>query len=70
MRGIEHMGYIVCQSDYNNHVTIYKDGHMVMHSQCTERKADKELRAMVHRFLDLKEKMDAADWPRRAEGMI
>lgn len=58
MRGIEYMGYTVIQSDYNNHVTIYKDGHMVMHSQCTERKTDKELRAMVHRFLDLKAKME------------
>ena len=67
MRSIEHMGYVVCQSNYNNHVTIYKDGHMVMHSQCSERKADKELRAMVHHFLHLQAVMQAANYPDNAE---
>ena len=69
MRSVEYMGYLVCQY-HNNHVSIYKDGRMVMHSQCDKRKTDKELRAMVHHFLKLTAAMDAAGYPERTKGMV
>lgn len=50
MRSIEYMGYIVQQAR-NKHISIFKNGHMVMHSQCTKRMTDKELRGMVHRYI-------------------
>lgn len=38
--------YTVVQST-NNHVHIYKDGSLVMHSQCTVKKTEEELRKQV-----------------------
>lgn len=50
MRSIEYMGYTVWQAR-NNHVSIFKNGHMVLHAQCTKRMSDKKLRSMVHNYL-------------------
>ena len=57
MHSVEHIGFVVRQAD-NNHVTIYKDGRMVMHIPSTERKTEKELKGMVHHYLYLIEKME------------
>ena len=42
--------YTAIQST-NNHVTIIKDGRMVMHSQCNEKKTEEELLAMVDAYI-------------------
>ena len=66
MRSVKYMGYSVYQSQ-NNHVSIYKDGHMVMHSQCDKWKTDKELREMVHHFLELVAAMESVNYPDRTK---
>lgn len=38
--------YLVVQAT-NNHVHIYKDGHMVFHSQCAKKMTEDELREQV-----------------------
>ena len=35
----------------NNHASIYKNGRMVMHSECNEKKTEEQLLAMVDRFI-------------------
>ena len=45
--------YTVCQAS-NNHITIAKDGKMVMHASCTKKKSDDELREMVKYYEELK----------------
>jgi hypothetical protein len=38
--------YTVCQAS-NNHITIVKDGIMVLHASCTKRKSKRQLKKMV-----------------------
>ena len=44
---MEYKGCIVTQSNYNNHITVSKDGNVIAHFNCTEKKTDEELREMV-----------------------
>lgn len=55
-RKIEYKGYIIVQSDYNNHVMIADaDGRMMMHASCTHRMTDDELRDMIERYVTMTE---------------
>ncbi len=55
-RKIEYKGYIIVQSNYNNHVMIADaDGRMMMHASCTHRMDDDELRDMVERYVTMTE---------------
>lgn len=56
---IKYKGYVISQSDYNHHVMISKDGHMVYHASCTKRMSKKGLRKMVEWYIDfIKNKFD------------
>lgn len=46
--------YIAVQST-NNHITIYKDGRMKMHSACTEKKTEEELLKMIDNIIRFEE---------------
>ena len=50
---IEHKGYVLRQSEYNNHYMIFKDGKMVCHAQCTKSLTEKEAKENIDFFLDL-----------------
>jgi hypothetical protein len=50
---LDYKGYRVSQSDYNNHVMIAKDGHMVMHASCTKKLSEKELQEEVDNYIAL-----------------
>ena len=39
----------------NNHVTIYHHDHMVMHAQCTEKKTEEQLLAMIESYIRFKQ---------------
>lgn len=43
----EYKGYTVTQEKKSRHVIVSKDGRMVMHVPCTERKTEVELEEMV-----------------------
>ena len=43
---VEHNGYTIIQCT-NNHIQIYKDGRIVMHASCTEKKTVEELKEQV-----------------------
>ena len=58
---IEHRGYFVQQSSYNNHIMIIKDERMVFHAQCTEKKTEKQLRQIVDGYIKFIESENAAD---------
>lgn len=38
--------YLVVQ-ETNNHIHLYKDGHIIYHSQCTEKLTEDELRETI-----------------------
>lgn len=50
----EYKGYTAIQAS-NNHVMIAKDGKMVLHSQCDEKKTSGELKAMIEAYITLTE---------------
>lgn len=54
MAKIEFKGYTAVQAS-NNHVMIAKDGKMVLHSQCDEKKTSGELKAMIEAYITLTE---------------
>ena len=43
---VEHEGYVAVQST-NNHITVYKDDKMVIHSSCRVKKTEEELKAHI-----------------------
>lgn len=43
---VEHEGFTIVQCT-NNHIQIYWDGHLVMHSSCTKRMTEEELKGQV-----------------------
>lgn len=43
---VEHNGYTIIQCT-NNHIQIYKNGRIVMHASCTEKKTVEELKEQV-----------------------
>ena len=49
----EYKGYILQQSNYNNHYMIFKDDKMVMHCQCTEKLNQKKAEENIDFFIDL-----------------
>lgn len=53
MATFEHKGYVLQQSDYNNHFMIFKDDKMVCHSQCTEKLDQKKAEENIDFFIDL-----------------
>lgn len=44
---VEFGGYTVHQTGYNFHVTLYKDGKMVAHFNCTNEQTEEELKEFV-----------------------
>lgn len=58
---VEHRGYFIQQSDYNNHIMIIKDERMVLHSQYEEKLTEKQLRGIVDGYLKYKISGDPAD---------
>lgn len=52
-RKVEHKGYEVVQTDFNNHLSVYKDGRRVMHVPCDTQKTDEELKQVVEDYLVL-----------------
>lgn len=65
---IEHKGYFVQQSSYNNHIMIIKDDRMVLHVNCTEKRTEQQLRGLVDGYIKYLESGDVADLYRDAEG--
>lgn len=53
MATFEHKGYVLQQSDYNNHYMIFKDGQWVCHCQCTEKLNKKKAEENIDFFIDL-----------------
>lgn len=49
----EHKGYVLEQSNYNNHYMIFKDGNWVCHCQCTEKLDRKKAEEAIDFYLDL-----------------
>ena len=49
----EYKGYILQQSNYNNHYMIFKDGQGVCHCQCTEKLDQKKAEEHIDFYLDL-----------------
>jgi hypothetical protein len=43
---IEHNGYTIVQCT-NNHIQVYKDGHIVYHASCTKKMTEDELKEQV-----------------------
>ncbi len=58
---MEYKGYIVTQSDLNNHIMISKDGQMVSHINCTVKKNDEELKEVVDFVLEMRSKYHKAE---------
>lgn len=54
MAKAEYKGYTAVQAS-NNHVMIAKDGKVVLHSQCSEKKTGGELKAMIEAYITLTE---------------
>lgn len=48
---IGYKGYEIIQSNYNNHITIFKDNIMVIHISATEKFTKTELQAIVELYL-------------------
>lgn len=65
---IEHRGYFIQQSTYNNHIMIVKDDRMVLHSACTEKKTELQLRGIVDGWIKYLESGNIADIYKNAEG--
>lgn len=53
MREVTRGKYKVCQSDYNNHVTIIEDGHMVFHANQTKPHTEEELLEYLDFYEDI-----------------
>lgn len=51
---INYKGYVILQSDYNNHVSIYKDGKMIFHSHISEKLNEDNLKQLVEIMIKLK----------------
>lgn len=49
----EYKGYILQQSNFNNHYMIFKDDKMIMHCQCTEKLDQKGAEEAIDFHLDL-----------------
>lgn len=58
---IEHRGYFIQQSTYNNHIMIIKDDRMLLHASCTEKMTEKQLRGVVDGYIKFLESGNAAD---------
>lgn len=51
----EHKGYVLQQSDYNNHYMIFEkeSGQRVMHCQCGKKLTEQEAKEAIEFYLDL-----------------
>lgn len=58
---IEHRGYFIQQSSYNNHIMIIKDDRMVFHAQCTDKFTEKQLRGIVNGYIKFLESGNVID---------
>lgn len=45
---IIYKGYVIIQSNYNYHITIYKNNEMVMHLSTTEKFTENQLKELVN----------------------
>ena len=52
----EYKGYVLRQSNYNNHYIIFKDNHLVTHCQCKEKLDQKGAEEAIDFYLSLIEK--------------
>ena len=58
---IEHRGYFIQQSTYNNHIMIIKDNRMRLHAQCSVKMTEQELRGIVDGYIKYLESGDVID---------
>lgn len=49
----EYKGYVLQQSNFNNHYMIFKDDKMIMHCQCTEKLDQKGAEEAIEFYLDM-----------------
>ena len=59
---VEHRGYILQQSEYNNHyMIIYDNGidnpRMVLHASCTKPLTEEEAKEHIDNYLMMKERL-------------
>lgn len=45
---IEYKEYVIIQSNYNNHVTIYKNGDFIFHASVNEKLTQSELISLLN----------------------
>lgn len=50
---IEYKGYVVSQSEYNHHVMLSQDGHMVFHANTDKPMTEEELRQYADQAIEL-----------------
>lgn len=50
-KSVTHKGITAMQSDYNQHVALVKDNHIVARFSCNQKKSGKELRDMIDYYL-------------------
>lgn len=50
---IKYKGYVVIQSNYNNHVSVYKDEKMIFHSSMTEKLNKDNLEQLVDLIIQM-----------------
>lgn len=48
---VDYKGYVAIQSDYNNHITIYKNNKLVMHISATCKYDKDEIENLIDLFL-------------------
>ena len=58
MKVVEHRGFVIQQSEINNHFMIYKkideeELQWVMHSACTKPLTDDELKCKIDNYIEL-----------------
>lgn len=44
---IKYKEYVIKQSNYNNHITIYKNKKLICHISMNEKKNEKELKSIL-----------------------
>lgn len=48
---VEYKGYVIVQSEYNNHISVYYDNDLVLHLDTSEKYTEEELKQIVEIFM-------------------
>lgn len=48
---VEYKGYVIVQSKYNNHISIYYDNELVVHINTPSKYTEDELKQIVEIFM-------------------